>query len=238
MSRLMPKPTKWSVRPAKTRISLGIRPVWTVFAMRSVGSWGPNCSSCGQRRLIRLGGCSGWSRVFPERKGHYVGFVMRRLKILGQEDLNWDSISVCQALSGHYRRQRTSMRVCIRSISIVINRTSTVINHRVVVIHRALARFISARPRSALYTIGICLETAKNTKAFEFFFTGFQRPLWKFSATGNLYSLKSWLWLAVVACVVRWPISNALLNDIWWLACFTRMCNWNSWHKHRVLLLR
>ena len=26
--------------------------------------------------------------------------------------------------------------------------------------------------------------------------------------------LKHWLWLAAVACVVRWPISNALLNDI------------------------
>ena len=30
MSRLMTKPTKWSVRPAKTQISLGIHPVWSV----------------------------------------------------------------------------------------------------------------------------------------------------------------------------------------------------------------
>ena len=29
MSRLMTKPTKWHVRPAKTQISLGIRPVWS-----------------------------------------------------------------------------------------------------------------------------------------------------------------------------------------------------------------
>ena len=29
LSCLMTKPTKWSVRPAKTRISLGIRPVWS-----------------------------------------------------------------------------------------------------------------------------------------------------------------------------------------------------------------
>ena len=56
----------------------------------------------------------------------------------------------------------------------------------------------------------------------------------KFSTTGNLYWLKSWLWLAAVACVVHWPISNALLNDIW-LTRFTRMYNWNYWHKHRVL---
>ena len=74
---------------------------------------------------------------------------------------------------------------------------------------------ISARPRPAEYTIGICFETGKNTKAFECFFTGFQHSLWKFSATGNRYSLKSWLWLAAIACVVCWPISNALLNDIW-----------------------
>ena len=29
MSRLMTKPTKWSVHPAKTKISLGILPVWS-----------------------------------------------------------------------------------------------------------------------------------------------------------------------------------------------------------------
>ena len=34
MSRLTTKPTKWHVRPAKTQISLCIRPVWSVFAVR------------------------------------------------------------------------------------------------------------------------------------------------------------------------------------------------------------
>ena len=29
LSRLVTKPTKWHVRPAKTQISLGIRPVWS-----------------------------------------------------------------------------------------------------------------------------------------------------------------------------------------------------------------
>ena len=55
------KPTKWHVRPAKTQISLDIRPVWSVFdvpghlpslirvfAVRSVGSLGRKLSSCGQ----------------------------------------------------------------------------------------------------------------------------------------------------------------------------------------------
>ena len=97
------------------------------------------------------------------------------------------------------------------------------------------SHFILARPRSAEYTTGICFETAKNTKAFEWLFTGFQHSLWQTNTTENL-SLKSWLWLAVVACVVRWPISNSLLIDIW-LTYFTRMCNWNYWHNHRALWL-
>ena len=42
------------VRPAKTKISLDIRPVWSVwsvFAVRFMGSLGPKLSSSGQRRL-------------------------------------------------------------------------------------------------------------------------------------------------------------------------------------------
>ena len=41
MSRLMTKPTKWHVRPAKTQISLGIGPVWSetlLSAWRKLGS--------------------------------------------------------------------------------------------------------------------------------------------------------------------------------------------------------
>ena len=61
VSRLMTKLTKWHVRPAKTQISLGIRPVWSVFA-----------------RLI-------W--VFAGRTCHFVGFVMRRLKCTSKYEL-------------------------------------------------------------------------------------------------------------------------------------------------------
>ena len=57
----MAKPTKWRMPPAKTQISLGIRPVWSVFAVHSMDSWRPSVSSCGQRRLIKLDGCPGWS---------------------------------------------------------------------------------------------------------------------------------------------------------------------------------
>ena len=48
-SRLMTKLKKWHVCPAKTQISLGS--LIRVFAVYSVGSWGPNVSSRGQRRL-------------------------------------------------------------------------------------------------------------------------------------------------------------------------------------------
>ena len=38
LSHLMTQATKWFVRPAKTLINLGIHAVWSVFAMRSIGS--------------------------------------------------------------------------------------------------------------------------------------------------------------------------------------------------------
>ena len=41
MTRLMTKPTEWIMRPAKTQISLGIRPVWSessLSAWRKLGS--------------------------------------------------------------------------------------------------------------------------------------------------------------------------------------------------------
>ena len=39
------------MHPVKTQISLGMRPVWSVFTVGSIGSQGPNVSSCGQQRL-------------------------------------------------------------------------------------------------------------------------------------------------------------------------------------------
>ena len=51
LSRNTTKPTKWPVRPAKTQVSLGICPVWSVFAVRSVGSLGPKVPSSRHWRL-------------------------------------------------------------------------------------------------------------------------------------------------------------------------------------------
>ena len=62
MSRLMTKPTKWHVRPAKTQISLGIRPVCQSLRCPHEESVGPLLPIKQTANiLIRLGGCPGWS---------------------------------------------------------------------------------------------------------------------------------------------------------------------------------
>ena len=73
MSRLMTKPTNVAVRPAKTQISLGIRLVWSVFAVRMKKALVLSYPLSAQRRhwsdwadaqadtLFRLDGCPGWS---------------------------------------------------------------------------------------------------------------------------------------------------------------------------------
>ena len=55
------KTNKMSVRPAKTQISLGIRPVWSVFAVRMKKAWVLRPIERTAKTLIRLGGCPGWS---------------------------------------------------------------------------------------------------------------------------------------------------------------------------------
>ena len=61
MSRLMTKPTKWHMRPAKTPICLGIRPVWSessLSAWRKLGSlathWAHSEDSDQTGRMPRL----------------------------------------------------------------------------------------------------------------------------------------------------------------------------------------
>ena len=83
MSHLMTKPIKWHVCPAKTQISLGIRPVWSeslLSAWRKLGSlatqWGYSKDSDQTGQMTRLI----W--VFARRTCHFVGFVMRQLKYM------------------------------------------------------------------------------------------------------------------------------------------------------------
>ena len=80
MSRSMTKPTKWHVRPARTQISLGIRPVWSessLSAWRNLRSlathWthSEDSDQTGQmprKILIRLGWCPGWSESLLSAK--------------------------------------------------------------------------------------------------------------------------------------------------------------------------
>ena len=71
-SRLMTKPTKWHVGPAKTQISLGIRPVWSEFwlsAWRKLGSLATLADAQADLSLR-------WAH------SHFVGFVMRQLKFV------------------------------------------------------------------------------------------------------------------------------------------------------------
>ena len=79
LSCLMTKPTKWHERPAKTQISLGIRPVWSessLSAWRKLGSlaiyWMHSEDSDQTGRMPSLI----W--VFVWRTCHFIGFVMRR----------------------------------------------------------------------------------------------------------------------------------------------------------------
>ena len=76
----MTKPTKWHVCPAKTQISLGIRPVWSEYSMCAQWVAKDKCflhadseDSDQTGRMPRLI----W--VFARRTCYVVGFVMRRL---------------------------------------------------------------------------------------------------------------------------------------------------------------
>ena len=81
ISKTTTKPTKWPVRPVKTQISLGIRPVWSepsLCALRVAKDPTPlqadSEDSDQTRRMPRLI----W--VFAGRTCHFVGFVVLWLK--------------------------------------------------------------------------------------------------------------------------------------------------------------
>ena len=72
-SHSMTKPTKWSVRQAKTHIRLGIHLVWSVFNVRMTLATQWADSKDYDRRIPSLN----W--VFAGHTGHFVCFVMRQL---------------------------------------------------------------------------------------------------------------------------------------------------------------
>ena len=78
LSRIVTKPSKWHVRPAKTQISLGIRTVRSessLSAWRKLGSLATLLST--QRRLWSDPPSLIW--VFAGRTCHFVGFVTMQL---------------------------------------------------------------------------------------------------------------------------------------------------------------
>ena len=81
LSRFMTKPTKWHVRPAKTQISLGIRPVWSESSL--CAPWvakDPSFLHADSEDSDQTGRMPRLIWVFAGRTCHFVGFVMRRLK--------------------------------------------------------------------------------------------------------------------------------------------------------------
>ena len=88
MSHLTTKPTKWHVRPAKTQISLGIRPVWPAS---SLSTWKPG-SLATHWAYIEDSDQTGWMPrliwVFAGCTCHFVCFVMRWLIFLSHPGPN------------------------------------------------------------------------------------------------------------------------------------------------------
>ena len=80
LSRRTTKPTKWHMRPSKTPISLGIRPVWSES---SLSAWRNFGSLTTQWTHSEDSDQAGWMPrlmwVFAGHTGHFVGFVMRRI---------------------------------------------------------------------------------------------------------------------------------------------------------------
>ena len=81
MSHLMTKPTKWSVRPAKTQISLSIRPVWSESSICAhwVAKY-PSFLDADSEDSDQTGRMPMLIWVFARRTCHFVGFILRRLK--------------------------------------------------------------------------------------------------------------------------------------------------------------
>ena len=80
VSRPVTKPIKWHVRPAKTQISLGIRPVWSESSL--CAQWvakDPSFLHADSEYSDQTWWMPRLIWVFAWRTGHFVGFLMRWL---------------------------------------------------------------------------------------------------------------------------------------------------------------
>ena len=83
-----------------------------VVTVHSMGSWRPKLSSCGQRRLIRLGGCPGWSESLLG--AHTILLVLSR----GGSNIHRLLNLYCEIFgTSSYGERRTSLRVRLRHMN-------------------------------------------------------------------------------------------------------------------------
>ena len=95
------KTNKVTVRSAKTKISLGIRPVWSESSLSAWRKLGPLATHSVQAKtLIRLGRCPGWSE-----------------SSLGAQSLCW----FC-SVSAHFQLSQVMRKPVFRDVSINSNR--------------------------------------------------------------------------------------------------------------------
>ena len=87
MSRLMTKPTKWHVRPAKTQISLGLI---RVVAVRMKKAWVLIYPFSTQRRLLSAWADAQAELILRWAHSYCVGFIMRRLRCLLAAQRRWE----------------------------------------------------------------------------------------------------------------------------------------------------
>ena len=109
MSRSVTKPTKWHVRPAKTQISLGIRPVWSESSLCAQWVAKERFFMLTAKTLISLSGCPGWSE--SSLGAHIIfSFVVQRLiflvKIPGKMFASTESIFNKYATKSFLRMRR------------------------------------------------------------------------------------------------------------------------------------
>ena len=113
----MTKPTKWHVRPAKTQISLGIRPVWSessLSAIRKLGSLATHGAH--SKDSDQTGHMPRLNWIFAGSTCHFVGFVMRRLICLRKcyvnvyllswacEDFQWEITGLSELLDQNEKK--------------------------------------------------------------------------------------------------------------------------------------
>ena len=77
----MTKPTKWHVRPAKTQVSLGIRPVWLESSLSAWGKLGSLATHWAHSEDWSVWAVAQADLSVCWVHSHFVSFVMRRLKL-------------------------------------------------------------------------------------------------------------------------------------------------------------